>query len=284
MGLDHAAEDRALTSSDVGGSGMVRRIPTPSINLPHAELAYLAALTDTLQSLVQDNLVGVYLFGSAAYGEYEQGISDLDVQAVIAEALDEPTYRTLAASLQHTRLACPARRLEFVLYRRQAIYPATREPRFELNYNTGSGETDLLSLDPAHEASHWFLLDIALGRELGHSLLGPLPTEVFAPIPRRWQLEAMADSLSWHRVNEAISVNCVLNACRGWRYAVTGEHGSKRMGAFWAQQQPGCPPVVREAERRRQGGAPLAARSVMELTTIAMEAVARAIEQEPQAS
>ncbi|MDP9314021.1 MAG: DUF4111 domain-containing protein [Chloroflexota bacterium] len=149
-----------------------------------------------------------------------------------------------------------------------------------MNYNIGRGEVDHLSLDPPKEASHWFLLDIAMGHEHGRSLSGPPPADVFASIPRCLQLEAIADSLASHRVHESASINSALNACRGWRYAVTGVHGSKRVGAMWARQQSRCPSVVQEAEQRRHGGPPLDAGAVIELTAIVMEAVQTAIRQE----
>ena len=248
--------------------------------LPPPERAYLDQVVATLQRLLQQRLVGVYLFGSAAYGEYEAGISDLDVQAVVTEHLSPSECRAITAALTHERLACPARRLEFVTYARLAIDPASRRPQFELNFNTGAGEADHLALDPAQEASHWFVLDIALGRALGRSLLGPEPAQVFAPIPRPWALAAIADSLAWHQAHERASANSILNACRGWRYAATGRWGSKRAGAAWARQQPGCPPIVAQAEQLRQGGPPLSPAGAAELAVIVDAAVQTALRDE----
>ena len=53
------------------------------------------------------------------------------------------------------------------------LIPASRRSQFELNFNTGCDVEDHLSLDPGEEASHWFVLDIAMGRELGCGLVGP---------------------------------------------------------------------------------------------------------------
>ena len=222
-------------------------------DVPDAEAAYLAAVVETLRQELNRRLVGVYLFGSAGYGAYEPGRSDLDVQAVTTESLASAEKMELARRLAHRALPCPARQLELVGYARAAVDPASRHPRFELNFNTGRAIEDHLMLDPAEESSHWFLLDIAFGRELGVALLGPPPAEVFAPVPRVWCLETLADSLAWHAENEPASVNAVLNACRGWRYAATGVFGSKRAGAAWALAQPGCPVVVAEASRAGAG-------------------------------
>ncbi|GIV96916.1 MAG: hypothetical protein KatS3mg057_1573 [Herpetosiphonaceae bacterium] len=241
--------------------------------LPTAEIVYLEQLVGRLQSGLQQRLVGVYLFGSAAYGDYQPGQSDLDVQAVVASSLSEQERRELAGSLLHQALPCPARRLEFVCYARPCIDPASRPPQFELNLNTGAGETDHLAVDPSGESSHWFLLDIAIGRELGYRLFGPAPATVFAPIPRLWQLEAILDSLRWHREHEAASRNSILNACRGWRYAVTGHWGSKLAGAAWAMRQAGCPVVVEQAIKHQDDALQWTATEVNSLTEIVMEAV-----------
>jgi len=248
-----------------------------SVVLPNAEATYLEQVVKTLQSCLQQRLVGVYLFGSAAYGDYTPGISDLDVQAVVTESLSKHECTDIASSLSHQRLPCPARRLEFVCYAQSSINPATRHPHFELNFNTGAGEPDHLSLNPAEESSHWFVLDIAMGRELGRTLVGPEPAQVFAPIPRIWQLEAIADSLAWHRTHEFTSANSVLNACRGWRYAVTGMWGSKVAGAAWVRQQLGCLVVVPQAEQRRHDGSVFSASAVTELIERVTEAVQTAI-------
>ena len=249
-------------------------------HLPNAESAYLEQIVSRLRQQLQGRLVGAYLFGSAAYGSYESGISDLDVQAVVRAPLSNPEHQEIISRLTHRALPCPARKLEFVCYAWPAINPATRHPRFELNFNTGAGQADHLALDPAEEASHWFLLDIALGRELGRSLLGPKPAAVFGAIPRLWQLEAISDSLAWHRNHEPASANSVLNACRGWRYAVTDQLGSKSAGATWARQQPDCRGVVEQAEQRRRDQLPLNPAAVAELMAIVAVAVEAAISRE----
>jgi Domain of unknown function (DUF4111) len=56
-----------------------------------------------------------------------------------------------------------------------------------------------------------------------------------------WVLDALMESLRWHRTHDLGSPNSVLNACRGWRWAETGVWGSKREGLAWALRQPGVP-------------------------------------------
>ncbi|GES61652.1 streptomycin 3''-adenylyltransferase [Aspergillus terreus] len=241
-------------------------------NLPEEVEAYLDEIVQRLAHYLKDQLVGVYLFGSASYGAYESGLSDLDVQAIVKNPLDTVDKEAIIRRLNQAALPCPATKLELVVYAQSAVYPACRHPRFELNLNTGRHQPDHISLDPANESSHWFLLDIAMGRELGRSLHGPDTTNAFGAIPRHWILEAIANSLDWHQANELNSANSVLNACRGWRFIVTCEFSSKSEGAKWAMQQPGCPDIVSRAIAARNTGDELPTAQVMKLYDIVIAA------------
>ncbi|RAK73463.1 uncharacterized protein BO72DRAFT_488922 [Aspergillus fijiensis CBS 313.89] len=215
-------------------------------NLPQEVEAYLEEIVKRLTEYLQHQLVGIYLFGSASYGAYESGLSDLDVQAIVTDRLSTVEKQAVISRLTHAALPCPATKLEFV--------------------------PDHISLDPANESSHWFLLDIAMGRQLGRSLCGPDPTHAFGAIPQRWILEAIADSLDWHHENELSSPNSILNACRGWQFIVTGEFSSKSDGAKWALQQQDCPDVVRRAILARNTGDKLPAAQARMLYDIVMTA------------
>lgn len=240
--------------------------------MPEEVKPYLEELVKRLTDYLQDQLVGVYLFGSASYDAYESGLSDLDVQVIVKHPLDIVDKRAVICRLSQGALPCPATKLEFVVYAQIAVYPACRHPRFELNLNTGPHQLDHVSLNTANESSHWFLLDIALGRELGRSLHGPLPTDAFGAIPRRWVLEAIADSLDWHQANELNSANSVLNACRCWRFIVTGEFSSKVDGAKWAMKQQGYPEIISRAIEARKTGDELPVAQVKKLYDIVITA------------
>jgi len=96
------------------------------IDLPPPEGAHVAALAGRLQELLGPDLLGLYLFGSAAYGGYRPGRSDLDVQGVVRRALPDDRKRVLAGRLLHASLPCPGKGLELVLYRAEVA--ARRSP------------------------------------------------------------------------------------------------------------------------------------------------------------
>lgn len=206
-------------------------------DLPQNIVTYLETLTARARDVLEPNLKAIYVFGSAAYGAYEPGASDIDVAIVVDRPLPRAVYDSLLLQIGHKACACPARKLELVVYSFDQVHSLTRFPRFELNYNGGAGTEEHLSFDPASEASHWFLLDLAIGRELGFSLAGPPPKQVIAEAKKEWVLDALAEGTSWWGGNEAGSPDAVLNACRAWRWAETGVWGSKGQGAHWVVRE-----------------------------------------------
>src|SRR5205814_604480 len=105
------------------------------------------------------------------------------------------------------------------------------------NLNTGPGTEERISLDPAAEPGHWFVVDLAIARSHARPILGPLPAALIGSIPRTDVLAALTDSLDWHSEHEGSSANAVLNACRAWRYALTGAWSTKTAAAEWALER-----------------------------------------------
>ncbi|KAL4755899.1 uncharacterized protein BDW70DRAFT_145733 [Aspergillus foveolatus] len=201
--------------------------------MPKAPLVpYLTRLLDTLQQELKDNLLAVYLFGSAGYDAYEPDTSDVDVYAVIDEPISD--YKQLSRKISHASIPCPARKLEFVLFTKANAALQTNSPQFEMNLNTGRDmEDDYINLDPSTDPRFWFLIDLAMGRVLGTALFGPPAGEVFAAPKLEWILDSLIESLDWHRQQLLLTSDGVLNACRALRFARTGTWGSKKDGGNW---------------------------------------------------
>jgi hypothetical protein len=181
-------------------------------------------------------------------------------------------YQHLCSHITHTSLPCPARKLELVIYTLSTIQNLTRFPQFSLNFNTGANMGDHVTLDPTQEAGHWFLLDLAVGRELGVALLGPDPKGLIGEVKREWVIDALRESVNWWERNEGTSADAVLNACRGWRWVRCGVWESKVEGAKWVvENEPGVRGVVESAIEARGSKMELGGKKVLQLLKVVKE-------------
>ena len=206
-----------------------------------------------LGRLLGDDLVAVYLGGSGALGGVAAAQSDVDLVAVCAAAPGQELRRAIVAGLGGLAMGWPMRGLEFVLYTRAAVADPAERPRFELNLNVGPRMPYHLSLDPASEPAHWFVLDLAILRDHGRPLAGPPARDLVGPIPRRRLLEALRASLAWHGAHEPALQQTVLNASRGWRFAEEGVWSSKDDAGAWALRRTDDPATVSAALAVRHG-------------------------------
>ena len=204
---------------------------------------YLAELAQRFEDLVGDSLVGVYLHGSAALGDFSPARSDLDVVAVV----DRPLSAREKDAIAEAARSCPASvGLELHVVHESTI-AAVEAPHFELHVSGErvvdgcghAGDSDL----PAH---------FAVLRERGRALVGPPAASIFPPIPRALLLRSFAGELRWAEEHASPSYQ-VLNACRALRFLEEGVLCSKLDGAEWARARGLQPALVDAAARHRRG-------------------------------
>jgi Domain of unknown function (DUF4111) len=177
----------------------------------------------------------VYFVGSVALGGYVPGESDIDIAAVSRAALTGAQRQAVAAAVVDASVTCPARGVEFTLYRRDLAASPPKGADFEVNANGGPRMPTAVHLDATSEAGCWYVLDRAIAHRSGVAITGPPAREVFADVARGALLDAMYQSMTWHRAHEKPTLYSVLNACRAWRFAVQDVLGSKLDGAAWAR-------------------------------------------------
>src|SRR3954447_18607982 len=225
------------------------------------------AVASVLAATLGSNLDGVWFVGSVALGGYVPGESDIDIAAVSEEALTDQQKGQVASAIAEVSSSCPARGLEFTLYRLEVAASVPMGADFEVNTNGGPRMPTALHLDPTTEAGFWYVLDRAIAHRAGVVISGPPPSEVFADIPRSTLLAVMYESMQWHRVHEEATLYSVLNACRAWRFADEDVLGSKLEGAGWARGRWPDGDLIDAAValRRGQGSAALEASRVDDL-------------------
>jgi hypothetical protein len=190
------------------------------------------------------------LAGSAALGDYVEGVSDLDVIAVVPHPIADP--EAFAAPLRHAELPCPARGLALVAYRADEAAAPTRELAFEIDLHTGA-EGDRLLPGPGREPAHRHLIGLAIAREHGVALAGPPPRELIGEPLRADLLEALVAGIRWALDEEPDSPDTVLNACRAVRFALHGEWTSKAAAGEWAVHTSSDPRLAEAALAARRG-------------------------------
>ena len=221
--------------------------------VPDEVLAYGREVVASLEDILGDALVGAYYVGSIALGGYVAGESDLDMVAVSDRAIPDQETSSLAEAVFATTTSCPARGLEFTLYRRDIVTSSPGAADFEINVNGGPRMARAIHLESRAEPGFWYVLDRAIAHRCGVSICGPSPAELFAEVSRRVLLDALIESMRWHREHERATLYSVLNASRAWRFAAEDVLGSKLEGAAWARERWSSPWVIDAAVDLRHG-------------------------------
>ncbi|MDP9226335.1 MAG: DUF4111 domain-containing protein, partial [Actinomycetota bacterium] len=187
-------------------------------------------MAESLARTLGTDLVGVYFVGSVALGGYVPGESDIDIAAVSHAALTHSQRHSVASAVVEASAACPARGVEFTLYRREIAASHPGGADFEVNANGGPRMPTTVHMDATAEPGFWYVLDRAIAHRSGLAISGPPAREIFADVPRSTLLDAMYQSMTWHRVHEKATLYSVLNACRAWRFASVDVLGAKLEG------------------------------------------------------
>jgi aminoglycoside adenylyltransferase-like protein/nucleotidyltransferase-like protein len=205
------------------------------------EASYLSTLCSRLQGLLGHDLVGVYVGGSYALGDYRREGSDLDLAAVVSAPLSLALRQQVVERLRHESLPCPARGLELVIYQHETARAGSVSADFELNLNTGSELPMRVDSQAAAGEGHWFPVDRSILAQAGIALFGPPAGEVFSWISQKALAPVLADSLRWHRSHPDHRGDAVLNACRSMRFATEGRWSSKLAAGRWAVEHGKAP-------------------------------------------
>lgn len=217
---------------------------------PSDVIDFAARLATALKTRLGDELVGVYLHGSAALGGFVPNVSDVDLLAVVAHPQRRRTQQQLGQLLHQHAEPCPGDGLEA-----SAITAATARSlgdcRFEVHVTTGPEERKLVR-GARHRGDPDLILHAAVCRQHGIAIIGPPPTEVFGLVPRRRILPALLHELGWAK-EHGTEAYAVLNACRAWRYSERSDFLSKTDAGEWATEH-GAPDIVADALRQQRTG------------------------------
>jgi hypothetical protein len=221
----------------------------------------LVLLLENLQEIYRDQLVGLYLMGSLAYGDFHTNSSDIDFLVILGypsskEQLSQVKYMHNWIGEKYPTWA---KRLEGS-YITQDMLSSIKPPRTPRPYiNEGSFLTS-----GAHYGNEW-LLNLQVLYECGVALIGPRPKELMSPIDmkqvraasRKDLYEEWAPKLENFAALEDshLQAYSVLTLCRILYRAQNDEVVSKRVASAWVKETYGNPWIglIEQAENWHYG-------------------------------
>jgi hypothetical protein len=227
--------------------------PYPAIN------TLLTKWAEGLKRLLGKNVVGLYLSGSLAYGDFVPERSDIDLQAVVRRALVKDELEAVEQLHREIELRFPewADRIECsyvpLELMRELTPPTTPRPWW--------GFGTLYASAPA--GNEWIINHYLLSKH-GIALAGPDFNELVPPIDIYSVQQASARDLfeEWlpkikdnmWLSNSRYQSYLILNLCRIMHTVIRGQPCSKKIAGQWAKAMyPQWEDLIEEAERWSYG-------------------------------
>lgn len=190
--------------------------------------------------ILGENLVGVYLHGSLAFGCYHSAHSDIDFIVVVNRELTLDQKKAMIRVLLALEPYSPPKGLEMSVVLKSVCNPFVYPTPYELHYSNAYREQAKRDLEAYCQHMKGTDKDLAAHftviRKVGVALWGDFEDQVFGEVPH----ENYLDSLRCDVV-EAIGnrnqdpVYMILNLCRVLAYREDGRVLSKREGGEWGR-------------------------------------------------
>ncbi len=190
------------------------------------------------RDILGDNLVGVYLHGSAAMGCFNEKKSDIDLLVVAEKELSDDVklrYMDMVVGLNDE---APPKGIEMSVVRRAVCRPFVYPTPFELHFSVA--HLDRYKANPKDYIEKMKGVDKDLAAHFtitlrrGKCLCGKEISEVFEPVKREFYLDSIQNDVA--DAEEAVSENpvyVILNLCRVLAYGQESLILSKREGGEW---------------------------------------------------
>lgn len=199
----------------------------------------LETLVSDIRAVLRADLVGIYVYGSYVSGDFDPGVSDLDLVAVVAPPLEAIDLAGLGRMHRDFIGRHPAwdDRIEVVYLGQAALWSLRTSPGPLAVISPG--EPFHLRDEPAVAwLQNWYLV-----RETGVTLYGPDARVIIPPIA--WT-EFVAATVRYadevrhrnigHESSSALAYT-VLTMCRALRTVRAQANGSKQEAAAWTREQ-----------------------------------------------
>lgn len=222
----------------------------PTRSIPSGLEDVLTRLGSNLSDFLKEDLVGVYLHGSAVLGGFRPEASDIDLVIVVETTLSLTVKSGLTRLLWRASGQLPGRGLECWVVTRTTVASGGADTAFELLISTHPREPR--TVDGADHPAEGLLVDLSIVRNASYRVKGPPAKELIEHIPREKVYQEMAVILD-EALKDAPESFGVLVAARSLRFLETGDHVSKIEAGEWAVEQGQTPDLIRHALEVQQG-------------------------------
>ena len=199
---------------------------------------FLNEYVERSREILRDELVGVYLHGSAVMGCFNPETSDVDLIIVVKGPISDAVKRAYMEMVAAANAAGPKKGVEMSVVTADVCRPFVYPTPYELHFSIGHLDRyredpeayirEMNGIDP-DLAAHFTIL-----RARGRSLYGPAVEEIFGEVPKEDYLDSI-----WKDVEEApeeiteYPTYLILNLTRVLACCRDGLVLSKKEGAEW---------------------------------------------------
>lgn len=207
-------------------------------NYPEVE-QITSELLHSIQEVLGHKLVGLYLYGSAVWGDFDSGISDIDLLAALNTDLAEEELDKL-------------RQMHTELVKEQPAW----DDRIEVQYfsleglknfkNNDSQMANISPGEPLHfiQAGREWLQNWYFVQSYGIVLFGPNPSEVIPAISQEEFINKVKEDAKMRQQSVQNTIGSkpyqgfyVMTMCRALYTTTFGEQVSKRKASDWIKQK-----------------------------------------------
>jgi streptomycin 3"-adenylyltransferase len=200
---------------------------------PKPVTEFLRETLSCIHSILQENIVGIYLYGSLAMGCFNSKSSDIDIIIVVRKRLLKVQRKKV---IEYLKEACSkSRRLELNIIRENAI----RHPRYPIMVDLHFEHWGEIF---ENERSKEILSNLYTTRKRGFRVWGKPTSNVFSEIPAQYHLRSVIEDLKCTRkhlhespdhVGYDPAVYWVLGSCRILAFIREKKVLSKLEGGQW---------------------------------------------------
>ncbi len=222
--------------------------------LPVQYQELLAELTDKSCEIFGENLMGVYLHGSAAMGCFQAQKSDLDLLFIVKERITDSEKIEFMRHVVRLNEYAPEKGIEMSVVRAEYcnpfVYPTPYELHFSPDHLNRWMSDQKAYIERLQGTDKDLAAHVTITRAYGVVLYGAEISEMFAPIPKEHYMDSIW--LDIQNASEDILENpvyIILNLCRVLAYQEESLILSKKEGGLWGVKHLGTPyaELVKEA-------------------------------------